>query len=87
MALVVTITQQKDDNAISLQVLPVGDETYLPVGLMLTVIAESGETFIEISSGSTDNLFQTRQFGGRAGERFRVQISLDEERITEDFVI
>jgi hypothetical protein len=54
---------------------------------MLTVIAESGETFIEISSGSTDNLFQTRQFGGRAGERFRVQISLDEERITEDFVI
>jgi hypothetical protein len=87
MALVVTITQQKDDNAISLQVLPVGDETYLPVGLMLTVIAESGEIFIEISSGSTDNLFQTQQFGGRAGERFRVQISLDEERITEDFVI
>lgn len=87
VALVITLTQQKDDNAISLQVLPVGDETYLPVGLMLTVIAESGETFIEISSGSTDNLFQTRQFGGRAGERFRVQISLDEERITEDFVI
>lgn len=88
VALVVTLTQQNDDNfAISLQVLPVGGETYLPVGLTLTVLDQAGETFLGISSQSADNLIQTRQFGGRAGEKFRVQISLDGESITEDLMI
>jgi hypothetical protein len=88
VALVVTLTQQKAASFdISLQVFPVGGETYLPVGLTLTVLDESGETFLEISSGSADNLIQTRQFSGRSGERFRVQISCDEDSIIEDFAL
>jgi hypothetical protein len=88
VALVVTLTQQKAANFdISLQVLPIGGETYLPAGLTLTVLDESGETFLEISSGSADNLIQTRQFSGRSGERFRVQISCDEDSIIEDFAL
>jgi hypothetical protein len=88
VAVLVTLTQQKAASFdISLQVLPVGGETYLPVGLTLTVLDESGETFLEISSGSADNLIQTRQFSGRSGERFRVQISCDEDSIIEDFAL
>lgn len=88
VALAVTLTQQKAANFdISLQVLPIGGETYLPVGLKLAVLDESGETFLEASSGSTDNLIQTRQFGGQLGERFQVQISLGKDSITEYFVI
>jgi hypothetical protein len=86
--LVVTLTQQDTANFdISLQLLPAGGNTYLPLGLKLAVLDESGETFSEISSGSADNLIQTRQFAGRSGERFRVQISWDEDSITEDFAI
>jgi hypothetical protein len=88
IALVVTLTPQKSTNFdISLQVLTLRDETYLPSGLRLTVLDDLGETFLEVSSGRTDNLLQTRQFGGRSGERFRVQISLGEDSIAEDFVI
>jgi hypothetical protein len=88
VALVVTLTPQSASNFdISLQVLPLGGDTYLPVGLKLTVLDESGETFLEVSSGSADNLIQTRQFGGQSGERFRVQISWDEDSITENFAI
>jgi hypothetical protein len=88
VALVVTLTQQKATNLeISLQVLPLGGEAYLPIGLTLAVLDESGETFLEISSGSADRLIQTRQFSGRSGERFRTQLSFDEDSIIEDFVI
>lgn len=88
VALIVTLTPQSATNFdISLQVLPLGGDTYLPVGLKLTVLDESGETFLEVSSGSADNLIQTRQFGGQSGERFRVQISWDEDSITENFAI
>ncbi len=88
LCLVVTLTQQKSPNFdISLQVLPVGGEIYLPVGLKLTVLDKLGEVFLEASSGNSDNLIQTRQFGGRSGEEFRVQISSEEDSITEDFAI
>lgn len=88
VALVVTLTQQKAANLeISLQVLPLGGETYLPVGLKLAVLDESGETFLEISSENTDRLIQTRQFSGQSGERFHVQLSFNEDSLIEDFII
>jgi hypothetical protein len=88
VALVVTLTQQKATNLeISLQVLPLGGEAYLPIGLTLAVLDESGETFLEISSGSADRLIQTRQFSGRSGERFGVQLSWDKDSTKEYFVI
>ncbi|HEY9636135.1 MAG TPA: DUF1822 family protein [Coleofasciculaceae cyanobacterium] len=86
VALIVTLTQQKAANFdINLQVLPVGGETYLPVGLKLAILDESGEVFLEISSGSANNIIQTRQFSGQSGETFHVQISLDKDSITEYF--
>ncbi|HAA29308.1 MAG TPA: hypothetical protein DCE56_18420 [Cyanobacteria bacterium UBA8553] len=88
VALVVTLTQQEAANfGISLQVFPQVGETYLPVGLKLAVLDESGTSFFETSSGNSDRLLQTRQFGGQSGEQFRTLISLDEHSITEDFVI
>lgn len=88
VALVVTLTQQKTANLeISLQVLALGGEAYLPVGITLAVLDESGKTFLEISSGNAARLIQTRQFSGRSGERFHVQVSWNEDTITEYFVI
>lgn len=88
VALAVTLTQQKSANfSISLQVIPIGNKTYVPSGLRLTVLSEAGEAFLEASSGSMDNLIQTRQFSGRSGESFWVKISFNEINITEKFII
>ncbi|MBD0362862.1 MAG: DUF1822 family protein [Coleofasciculus sp. C3-bin4] len=88
VALVVILTQRDAANlAISLQVFPQGGETYLPIGLKLSVLDESGATFFETSSGSNEPLIQTRQFGGQPGEKFCVQVSLGESSITENFSI
>lgn len=88
VALVVTLSQPHSaDFDITLQVLPLGAEIYLPVGLSLSVLDERGETFLQLVAESNDNLLQTGQFGGKRGERFSVQISLDEEKITEEFII
>jgi hypothetical protein len=88
VVLVVTLTQQNTANFdIGLQVIPVEGGTYLPAGLKLAVLDEAGEKFLEISAGDSDNLIQTRQFGGRSQERFSIQISLGEESVTESFVI
>jgi hypothetical protein len=88
VALTVTLTQhQATDVEITLQLLPLEGETYLPAGLTLTVLDELEETFLEVSSGNSDRFVQTRPFGGQSGERFRVQISLGEDSIAEDFTI
>jgi len=88
VALVVILTQWEAANlGISLQVFPQGGETYLPLGLKLSVLDESGATFFETSSGNNERLIQTRQFGGQPGEKFCVQVSLGESSLTEDFAI
>ncbi len=88
VVLAVILTQQEAANfGISLQVFPQVGEIYLPVGLKLSVLDESGATFFETSSGNNEHLIQTRQFGGQQGERFRTLISLGEDSITEDFLI
>lgn len=88
VVLVVILTQQEAANfGISLQVFPQAGEIYLPTGLKLSVLDESGATFFETSSGNNEHLIQTRQFGGQPGEKFRTLISLGEDSIREDFVI
>ncbi|HEY9602889.1 MAG TPA: DUF1822 family protein [Allocoleopsis sp.] len=88
VALVVTLMQQNAAHLeISLQVVPLGRENCLPVGLTLAVLDELGATFLKIASGSADRMIQTRQFSGRSGERFHVKLSWDEYSITEYFVI
>ncbi|MBH8554030.1 DUF1822 family protein [Nostocaceae cyanobacterium CENA357] len=71
---------------IRLQLHSTGNQIYLPTGVQLTVLDESGAVFLEAEARSADNYIQL-QFRGEIQERFSVQVSLDEMRITENFVI
>jgi hypothetical protein len=71
---------------IRLQLHSTGNQLYLPTGVQLTVLDESGAVFLEAEARSADNYIQL-QFRGEIQERFSVQVSLDDMSITENFVI
>ncbi len=71
---------------VRLQLHPTGSQVYLPQGLQLTVLDQSGAVFLEAQARSADNYIQL-QFRGDSSERFRVKVALDDTSITEQFVI
>jgi hypothetical protein len=84
--------------ALSIRVIPVGDETEillqvyplntptLPPQLQLMVLDEAGRVFLSAQSRQADDYLQL-QLSGRAGERFSIQMAIDQHRVTEEFVI
>jgi hypothetical protein len=71
---------------IRLRVYPTGGQIYLPPGLQLTVLDESGATSLEAEARSADNWMQL-EFSGQTGEQFSIKLALGDISITEDFVI
>lgn len=71
---------------ILLRLYPTGDNTYLPSGVQLIVLDESGDIFLEAQARSADNWIQL-EFRGEPGERFSVKVGFDDDSITRDFVI
>ena len=78
--------QAKEQTNIRLQVHSAGNEIYLPQGVQLTILDESGAVFLEAESRSADNYIQL-QFKGELKERFSVKVALDEVSVTQNFVI
>ncbi|MBW4559364.1 MAG: DUF1822 family protein [Trichormus sp. ATA11-4-KO1] len=72
--------------SIRLQLHSTGNQIYLPTGVQLRVLDESGAVFLEASARSADNYIQL-QFKGEIQEQFSVQVSLGNMSITEHFVI
>jgi Protein of unknown function (DUF1822) len=72
--------------SIRLQLHSIGSQSYLPQGVQLTVLDESGGVFLEAQARSADNCIQLK-FRGEIQEQFRVKVSLDEMSITENFMI
>ncbi|MEL6814860.1 MAG: DUF1822 family protein [Cyanobacteria bacterium J06598_3] len=88
VALVVHITQDTDDTTtILLQVRPLGESPYLAEGLSLTAFDESNNTLKSVTAEAIDNYIQFQLVKGLPGERFSVQIVLNEATFTEQFVI
>ncbi len=85
--LLVEISPQANEQTnIRLQVHSAGNEIYLPQGVQLTILDESGAVFLEAESRSADNYIQL-QFRGELKERFSVKVALDEASVTQNFVI
>ncbi|NJM72557.1 MAG: DUF1822 family protein [Scytonema sp. RU_4_4] len=85
--LIVEIRPKADQQTgIRLQLHPTDHQTYLTPGVQLTVLDESGTLFLETQARSGDNYLQL-QFRGEPGERFGVQVVLNDASITENFVI
>lgn len=87
VAVIVELTPQLQHKTdILLQVHPIGGQTYLPQLLELTVLDESGATFLEAQARNADNYIQL-EFSGSSGERFSVKVANGDTSITENFVI
>jgi Protein of unknown function (DUF1822) len=87
LMLIVDISPQVDQKtSIRLQLHPTGDEIYLPQGVQLTVLDDSGAVFLEAQARSADNYIQL-QLRGDIGEIFSVRVALNDISITEQFVI
>lgn len=87
LMLIVEINPESNaKTSIRLQLHPTGNEVYLPEGVKLTVLDESGEVFLEAQARSADNYIQL-QFRGDIQEQFSVAIALDEMSIREHFMI
>jgi hypothetical protein len=89
VVLIVTIAPGANEEVdIRVRVCPTGEQRYLPPGLQLIVLDESGATCpqLEAQARSDDNWIQL-EFSGEPGERFSVKVALGDESLTEDFVI
>jgi hypothetical protein len=71
---------------IRLRLYPKGESKYLPMGLKLIVLDESGEVFIEAQARESDNWIQL-EFTGEPQETFGVEVVMNENIFTRNFVI
>ena len=86
LALVLTILPESAVN-ILVQIYPGKDSPYLPRNLQLKMLSESGKILQETVSGSLNNYAQLRRFSGHQGDRFSIEITLNEVTFTESFVL
>jgi Protein of unknown function (DUF1822) len=87
IALMVAVLQSGDRRlSILTRVYPIGEERYLPLGLGLTVLTEDGSPALETRARERDNYIQLK-LRGEFGEQFGIQVSLNNDIITEYFTI
>jgi hypothetical protein len=87
VAIIVELRLESEQKTnILLQVHPAGSHIYLPPGLQLIVLHESGATFQEVQSRNADNYIQL-ELSAQPGDRFLVQVAFGDASLTEEFVI
>ncbi len=87
VALVVSFwAETEEEKGVLIQILPIGESKNLrlPPGLKLKVILESDEA--EVIAREADDLIQL-EFSEYPGKEFTVQVSFDNESVTEKFVV
>jgi hypothetical protein len=72
--------------SIRLQLHSTGNQMYLPTGVQLKVLDNSGAVFLEAQARRADNYIQL-QFRGELQEEFSVQVTFNDMSIKENFVI
>jgi hypothetical protein len=60
---------------------------HLPPQTKLVLLSESGMVMQEVQARNQDDYIQMRQFWGKAGETFRIQVSLEAVSLTEHFTL
>ena len=88
VALPIAVTPNADETInVLVQVYPGRGQPYLPPNLKLVMLSEFGENLQEVCSRGQDNYIQLRHFTGQVGDRFSIQVTLGDVRVTEDFVL
>jgi hypothetical protein len=88
VALLVGLTQEDEHQvSIRVQLHPSNGQTYLPPNIKLALLSSSGATLQELKSRIQDNLIQLKRFTCPKGKTFKIQVTIDNFSITEDFVV
>lgn len=69
------------------QVHPISVETYLPPYLKLMLLSETGAVLQEVRSRTQDCYIQMKRFRVESGEKFSIQVTLEQAEVTENFVV
>ena len=86
VVLLVTVVPAADEKVgINVQVLPTGEDRFLPAQLKLSLFSSTDKVLQEIISRTQDNYIQLRPFRGRSGIRFRIEVALNEAKVSETF--
>jgi hypothetical protein len=72
---------------IGVQVLPSEGNVYLPAHLRLVMRSTDGDIVQSVEAGSQSRYVQLRRFKGSPGMAFRLQITVADVSVTEDFVV
>ena len=87
LALMVAVMEKGETGiAILVRVYPFHGQRFLPDDVVLTILDEAGEVFLEARSRRIDDYLQLH-FSGQAKEPFSVQVSLGDVGIMQSFVI
>jgi hypothetical protein len=84
--MVAMLPKRNGKRAILLRVYPTGNQAYLPQNLRLIGFDETGKTLLEVQAREQDNYIQFR-FNADPGDKFSVQVSLDEASVIEYFSV
>ncbi|MEC4812958.1 MAG: DUF1822 family protein [Scytonema sp. PMC 1069.18] len=81
-----SLVSEEQEIDILVQVIPATTQTFLPTGLQLVILEESGDVFEE-TQALPENDFLRLQIGGYPGEKFSIRVALGDTSFIEDFVI
>ena len=73
--------------SVLVQVHPMSVETYLPPYLKLILLSETGAVIQEVRSRTQDCYIQMKRFRVESGEKFSIQVALEQTKVTENFVV
>lgn len=86
VVLLITVNPDSEGKiGVSAQVLPAGGVQVLPSQLKLTLLSDKDKILQEVQSREQDNYIQLKQFKGRQGINFRIEVSLNDIRVRETF--
>lgn len=86
VALIITVAKTNDEKVrIIVQVHPMEGKVYLPNGLTLGLLSESGEVLQEVRVRSQDNYIKLKTFRLAKRGMFSLKLALGDVSITEEF--
>jgi Protein of unknown function (DUF1822) len=88
VVLLVALTPEDNQKVnIRVQIHPKSEDIYLPSNLKLILLSQSGKILQEVQSRTNDHYIQLKRFKSSLGNRFSIQVALNDVNITEEFLL
>lgn len=88
MILLITVKPETPSTLIiQVRLQPTENNRYLPFGVTLSLLSDTGEQLQTVESRRYDNFMQMLPFRGQIQEPFRLRVTLNEYILEEDFII